>query len=146
MKAHLVARWYAAYAVSALAVCLWIAAPVALTPLLTGCASVEEGQSSLVVNAERTVKNAWDLIDGFLIFERDNRTQLWHVDQGIKQAADRIRVEAPDAFTAANNAIRAYKRNRTPENKASLQTVLAVVNQLLADAATASAKSVRALK
>lgn len=136
--------WYAAYAAAALGVLLWMTVPTVAVVTFAGCAAVAPGADPVVVNAERTTKNAWTLVESFLEYEKANRNVLFKADPSIKQWADKIRAEAPPAFEVARNATKAYKRNRTPENKATLATYLATVNQILADASTQATKAVRA--
>lgn len=122
---------------------MFAAPPAALLTLGTGCASVAEGHDPIVVNAERVSASAFDLIDSFLQYEAANRELLWRTDQGIKRVADQLRDQAPGAIKTLRNATKAYKANKTPENKANLATWLATVNSLLADASANMAKSVR---
>lgn len=118
-------------------------ATVSLVVLNTGCASVAEGSDPTVVNAERLSAGAFDIIDSFLQYEHANRQALWNVDQSIKQVADKLRDETPVAIESLRNATKAYKSNKTPEGLATLKTLLAVVNQLLADATVNMTKALK---
>lgn len=122
---------------------MFTAPPAALLTLGTGCASVAEGESPIVVNAERVAAGSFDIIDSFLQYEAANRDLLWRTDPGIKRVADQLRDQAPVAIETLRSATKAYKRNRTPENEANLKTWLATVNSLLASATSNMAKAVR---
>lgn len=139
--------WYAAFAGCTFAVIasMLLVAPISIgTSLLTGCAAVQEGQDSLVVQAERLAANSYDVVDGFVTLERNQRDLLWRTDQNIKRVADKLRNEFPRALESLRATTKAYKRNRTPENKATLITWQAVINQLLAELYTAQASAVKA--
>ncbi len=102
----------------------------ALSLSLVGCGSVAPGSDPLVVRAEQLVPGAADTIDAFLKFERINEATL---GKDVHRVADELRVNAPRVILAARAATRTYKENRNAENKATLETVLAVVEQLAAD-------------
>lgn len=138
--------WNAAYAAAVMGVLLWMTVPTVAVVTFTGCASVLPGNDPLVVNAERTASTSFDLIKGFLQYEKDNRALLWRTDQGIKAVADKLRDKAPQSIETLRNATKAYKKAKTPQNKAALSTWLAVVNSLLADATSHMAKSVQAVQ
>ena len=113
-------------------------APLAALPLafaLAGCSAVSPGNDPLVVNAERTTELAVDTFDLFLRWEHDNRAVLASVPQ-IRKAADRIRMNAPTWLTSARSLTKAYKANRSPENRANLETALTVLRTALAEART----------
>ena len=105
----------------------------------TGCqtptATADSGYISgdpVVVNAEKSIAISFDAIDRFLAWERANRAVS---GPEVKAVADRIRKEAPDAFRTARAVLRAYKSNRTPEQRALLQEWVAALNALAARAA-----------
>jgi len=99
--------------------------------LLVGCATVAPGNDPLVVRAEQTTKIAVNLFDSFLKYEYQNRTLLAKVDVEIRKQADHIRANAPKWIEDARVLTKAYKMNRTPENKANLITVLSVLDAAL---------------
>jgi hypothetical protein len=109
------------------------AIPFAIALLGTGCSSIAPGNDPLVVNAERTTTLAVDTFDLFVKWEYDNRTVLSKVPQ-IRKAADRIRTQAPTWLSTARNLTKAYKANRTLENKANLETAITVLRTALAEA------------
>jgi len=106
-------------------------------PLLTGCATkatVAEGSEVLVVNAEQAQVMALEAVDAFLLFEAQNREALWQVNPGIKRAADQLRETFPDTNKSFLRVLRKYKESRTPENRADLNTWLAVLETARSEA------------
>jgi hypothetical protein len=95
--------------------------------LVFGCASILPGNDPIVVNAERTTEIALVTFDTFLKFEYDNKEMLLKVDPGIHKFAEQLRVKAPQWLESARFMTKAYKKNRTSENKFSLTTALAVL-------------------
>ena len=83
---------------------------------------------------ELEVTFSFDAIDAFLRWERANPAV---VTPPVHAAAQDLRRKAPDAFRNARAVLRAYKTNRSPEQKALLDTWLATISEL-ARVATAS--------
>lgn len=110
------------------------AAPLAL---LTGCKSTGSpliaSGDPVVVNSEKAIAIAFDAVDSFLRWEYANRHA---VPSEVTKAADALRREAPDAFRNARSVLRSYKTNRTPEQKALLDTWLNTVAELARVAST----------
>lgn len=102
--------------------------PVLLTPGCSNFGKVAEGQDAVVVNAERVAKLAFTTVDGFLRWEHASRAL---VPSDITKAADQLRGSFPQAFTAFREVTKAYKLNRSPENKANLGTAMALVEKAL---------------
>lgn len=103
---------------------------VGLCPaILTGCKAPTMFASGdpVVVNSEKTIAIAFDSVDAFLRWEYTNRHA---VPADVTKVADTIRRDAPDAFRNARAVLRAYKTNRSPEQKALLDTWLATVSEL----------------
>lgn len=95
--------------------------------ILAGCATILPGNDPVVVNAERTANLASDTFDTFLKIEYDNRAALETVSPEIHKYAESLRAHAPTWLASLRSLTKAYKFNRTAENKASLQTAVAVV-------------------
>lgn len=106
----------------------WVAGLVLLG---VGCASVAPDNDPVVVRAEQTTALAFETIDAFLDWEHANRTVA---DADVTAAADKLRVEAPKWLRAARSATKAYKANRTDENKATLVTAIAVLESAMREA------------
>jgi hypothetical protein len=105
-----------------------------------GCSTVDQGQSSVVVRSEQTQQIAFDVLDRYVNWEYENRALLAAISPEFKIAGDRIRSKGLDAIEALHRVTKKYKDNRTPENLADLQTWLAVVQGLQAEAVTLIAK------
>jgi len=115
---------------------LLIASPLGF--LGTGCApSGAVTGDPVVVNSERAIGIAFDTIDSFLRWEKANQGV---VPVKIHSAAQSLRREAPDAFRNARAVLRAYKSNRSPEQKALLDTWLATLSELARVATEASTR------
>ncbi len=98
---------------------------------LTSCATVQPGADPVVVNAERTTALAVDTFDTFLQFEYTNRAGVAAVAPAAHDYAEVIRRNGQAWLQNARALTRAYKLNRTPENKASLQTAIAVLQSAI---------------
>ena len=110
---------------------------------LVGCGSVAPGSDPVVVYAERTTLVSMDTIDAFLRFERANEAALGAKVHGI---AESLRKQAPKALRAARTATKTYKANRNAENKATLETALAVLQELANQALAATPKPAAKLR
>jgi len=102
-------------------------APLTLLLVLAACAQLQPGADPVVVNAERTASLAADTFDTFLKIEYDNRAALQTLSPAIHQYAETLRAKGPTWLASLRALTKAYKFNRSPENKASLQTAIAVV-------------------
>jgi len=102
-----------------------------LCVLCGSCASVSPGNDPLVVNAERTAKLAFNTVDAFLEWEYINRSLI---GQDVTDTADSLREFFPENYATLRNLTKAYKLNRTAENRASLTTALRVVQTALNEA------------
>jgi hypothetical protein len=103
------------------------------------CASVSPGHDPVVVNAERTTALALEVFDSFLKWEFDNRTALAVVPD-VRRVADVIRRDGIGWLESARRLTVAYKANRTEENKAALNTGVAVLRVAVQEASGYLAK------
>lgn len=110
-----------------------------------GCATVLPGNDPVVVRAEQIRGIALDTFDTVMKLERDNREALFAVSPDIKHTVDYFRKNELQWINGLDNCIQTYKKNRTPENKATLVTWLAVVEKALAEAQTCLIKATKAL-
>lgn len=101
--------------------------PLALVGCSGGCASVQEGQDIVVVRAEQTADLSFQIMDTFITFEDNNHEFLKTKAPSVVEAANKVRTEGKKAINGLRDATKAYKNNRTPENKANMQTYLALV-------------------
>jgi len=96
-----------------------------LVPALNmGC--VTPGADPVVVQAERSTELAYDVFDAFLLWEKNNREAMAGTPE-VKRTADAIRANGVKWLQSARALTKAYKENRTPENKANLETALQVL-------------------
>lgn len=116
----------------ALAVCTLPIASVALVGCTGGCAALAPGADPIVVRAEQTAAFAFEAMDLFLKMEENNREALRQAAPEVEKVANRVRVDGKSALVSLRDATKAYKTNRTPENKANLDTWMAVVEELRA--------------
>jgi hypothetical protein len=108
---------------------------LAIALLTLSCARIQPGQDALVVDAERTQALALETFDLFLRLEYQHR-DTWSAIPEIHAAAERIRIHGPALIDTVKNLTRAYKHNRGPDQKANLQTALAVLRSLIDTAQT----------
>lgn len=105
-----------------------IALPL-LAMFIVSCASIQPGNDPVVVNAERTTQVAMTSFDSFLKYERSNEAALKSMNPGIHQYANTIRDNGQKWLRTARAMTQAYKYNRNAENKANLQTAIAVLQE-----------------
>lgn len=108
---------------------------IALLMILMASGCVSPGNDPVVVNAERTTQLAADVFDTFLLWERENREALRSIPE-IKKSADFIRARGVTWLETARSMTKAYKHSRTPENRANLDTALAVLRQAVTEVRT----------
>jgi len=105
-------------------------APIlAIALLLNGCAATQQGNDTVVVDAEKSTSVALESINAFLKLEYDNQAVIKQRLPQVHTYANFVRVHSPQWIAAARSMTNAYKSNRTPENKANLGTALATLNQ-----------------
>jgi hypothetical protein len=97
---------------------------------VVGCGTVSKEADPLVVRAEQIHSDALAATDQFLAWERANEPVA---PAALHTTAESLRKQAPTAFRALRSATKAYKANRNADNKATLETVVAVVAQILTD-------------
>ena len=116
---------------------------LALALALAGCATLDPRTDAVEVRAEQTVVTAYDVMDTFLKLELQNRALLQIKAPGVCKFADKLRAPVQvngkavpwgiSLIESANATRLAYKRNRTPDNKASLVSAVAAVETALAE-------------
>lgn len=109
--------------------------------LVTGCASVPEGQDLVVVRAEQSLSIGFDTIDTFLKIEHDNQALIKAKVPEVHAFAEKLRAKVTvggktqpfgiSVIQSATDVKNAYKRNRTPENKANLISALAALEGIV---------------
>jgi len=102
--------------------------------VMASCAHLQPDADPVLVRAEQTLVVSFETVDAFLRIEHANQAALEALVPGSHQLAEQLRVKAPASFRALDAAIAAYRTNRSPENKATVLTWLAVCEQLAHDA------------
>jgi hypothetical protein len=110
-----------------------LAGPIALLFVLAACSTLSPGADPVVVNAERTTALAVDTFDTFLHLEYNNRAQLAAISPEIHKYAETIRRNGQTWLQTARTLTQAYKTNGTAQNKASLETAIAVLAAAISD-------------
>jgi hypothetical protein len=100
--------------------------------LASGCA-ILKGQDPIVVNAERTTAIALDVFDTFLHYEYDNREALAKISPDIHKVAETIRRHGKEWLITARNLTKAYKENRSDQNKFQLVTAISVLQSAMSE-------------
>jgi hypothetical protein len=117
--------------VSVTLTCVLLLLPLGAGVGLTGCASsgqVAEGQEAFVVEAEKDLRTAFHVVDGFLAWEAANRAA---VGAEVTALADDLRVRFPVYLQSAEDVLRTYKRTRDADGRASVRTWLTTVNSAM---------------
>lgn len=114
---------------------------LALSALVVGCAQIQPGNDPVVVNAERSTQVALATMDAFLQIEYNNRDMLKKVNPAIHTYAEYVRRNGQHYLQSARALTLAYKNNRSAENKANLQTAIALLNEISNQANTYAAQA-----
>ena len=103
--------------------------PLILAVLIYGCAGTTTGNDPVVVDAEKSQSIALETINTFLKLEYDNRAVVKQSLPQVHTYANYVRVHSPQWIATARSMTNAYKSNRNDQNKANLQTAIAVLTQ-----------------
>lgn len=117
------------FAVTAVAVLV-----AALTLSAASCPPVHPDADPVLVRAEQSLEISFTTVDTLLLIEHQHRELLAQLVPHAEEYCDYARTVGPPSFRALDAAITAYREHRSPENKATLLTWLAVVEQLARDA------------
>lgn len=113
---------------------------IAILPILIAAGLFQQGcATDIVGKAEQTTKIAAINFKDFVTFERQNEAQLLALNPGIHRLATKLRHKECVAcdqndvrwLESARNFTESYRLNRTPDNKANLETALAVIQTAL---------------
>ncbi len=112
-----------------LALCLPLLplAPVVFTGCQQPGAISQQNTDQIILRAEQTAQTSRLTFDTFVRYERDHEAMLKQVNPAIHTYANYIRTHGLDWVTSLREATKAFKANRTPENQASLNTILATI-------------------
>jgi hypothetical protein len=108
-----------------------LVAPVALLALFVGCAGITPGNDPVVVRAEAAETTATEAFNALFTTEGQNHAFIKAHTPQVSAAVNRMRIEGPKAVDTLVAVVRAYKNNRTAENKANIVTAIAVVRELI---------------
>jgi hypothetical protein len=112
--------------------------PLVALIALVGCTTTQPGNDPVVVNAERDTQLAADTFTLVATTEQQTRALLVSIDYKtaiqIKHGVDFIRLNSPKWLASARAITKAYKENRTAQNKATLQTAMTTLSAGLAQA------------
>jgi hypothetical protein len=92
----------------------------------------EASTEQIILRAEQTAEAAKVTFTAFVHMERDNEALLKQFNPNIHVWADQIRVHGLDWIVQLRNATKTFKANRTAENRAGLNTILATLTKALA--------------
>ncbi len=99
--------------------------------LIVSCSPLTPGADPLVVRAEQVTQLAFTTFDTFLGFELDHRAEM---SKDVTAAADSIRRLGKPVIETARAMTRAYKTNRTEDNKLALSGTIAVLEAMMLNA------------
>jgi hypothetical protein len=112
---------------------------LALTLALAACgchtldkAGVYKGDT-VRYESELQIRTAYDMIHGFVIWERKNRPLLAKWPE-VTKAADKMRVNSKQWFDTANALHDAYVANPSPDGADKLKAAIAVLHTALTEA------------
>lgn len=108
--------------------------------LFTSCASILPGNDAILVNAERTTSLAYTTFDSFLSFERQQDAYVKVSAPEVHRFANSLRVNAPKWLGTARATTETYRLNRTSDNKANLNTAVAILQTAISQVTVYSAQ------
>jgi hypothetical protein len=102
-------------------------------PLEQGGAYYPTGQTAdkPLLIADNLYRVAYTSLDLLFTVEKDNRAALWALNPNIKRGLDKVRNEAWEINVQWATARSLYKANPTPAGLATLETILAKIQQLV---------------
>jgi len=107
--------------------------PFVVAILLYGCAGIAPGNDPVVVDAEKSTSVFVETLNTFFQLEYQNRDLIKAKLPQVHQYAEVMRLNAPTWIATARDLTKTYKTNRTPDNKANLQTAIATLTKALTD-------------
>lgn len=116
-----------------------------LAMLAVGCGktTLQKGgvyaDKEVLYNADKTIVNAYSLMDTFVAWEFQNRAVL---PADVTKIADRVRTEAKAYIKSAIALRDAYAIAPTEETKTKLETTLTIIRQLMVEVTTHMTKGI----
>jgi hypothetical protein len=114
--------------------------PLPILFLLVSCHTVAPGSDPVVVDAEKTTSIAVESLDTFFKLEASNHALVKEKLPQVAKWTNYARTNSPKWIQTARDTTKAYKTNRTDQNKASLQTALAVLTEAINQVKTYTAQ------
>lgn len=111
----------------------WTIAPVACVQQQPVVEISALNSEQIILRAEQAAETAKVTFDTFVHLERDNESVLKQVNPQIHVYANTIRTHGIDWIVALRNATKAFKANRTADNRANLNTVLLTLLAAIGD-------------
>lgn len=100
---------------------------IILAMLLGACATILPGNDPVLVNAERTTSVAYTTFDSFFALERQQEVYVKANLPEVHKFANSLRANAPRYLAIARATTEAYRLNRDENNKATLNTAIAIL-------------------
>lgn len=104
---------------------------LALVLLFSACNVLQPGADPVVVRAEQTTASAYDSFETFKKYEYDNRVTLESLNPKIETYANIVRRNEKKWLQTARAETMAYKNNRNDQNKANMNTAIAVLEEAM---------------
>lgn len=113
---------------------------ISILPLLLAFAlSQQSCGTTVVAKGQQSVHAGAVSFDSFVTFEKANRAALFAINPAIKHSADKLRHRECDScdqngvkwLESSWNLVEVYRTHRTPENKANMDTAIAVIQDLI---------------
>ena len=106
--------------------------------LLNGCQTTlpsisEQNSDQIILTAEKAAETAKLTFSTLVNLERDNEAMLKTVNPQIHVYANTIRAHGIDWIVSLRDATKTFKANRTQDNRASLNTILATLLAAIGD-------------
>ncbi len=106
---------------------LSVATPIAFDSCQQPGAISQQNTDQIILRAEQTAQTARLTFHTFVTLERNNEGMLKTLNPAIHTYANYIRTHGLDWVDSLRAATKTFKANRTPENQASLNTILATI-------------------
>lgn len=105
----------------------------------TGCANynpptlTQGATDQVILRAEQTAQTARLTFNTLVTLERNNEALLKQVNPQIHEYANKLRRNGLNWVTSLRDATKTFKANRTPENQATLTTLIATLTQAIGE-------------
>ncbi len=104
---------------------------IILAMFLGACSTIMPGNDPVLVNAERVTSLSYTTFDSFFALERQQEVYVKANLPAAHRFANQLRGNAPKYLASARAATEAYRLNRDEQNKATLNTAIAILQTAL---------------